>query len=152
MGMGATVFSQIPTFCVHLEGRALRREFSGEPVTLGDHIRRRRLELGLEQRELARQLGADDMTVCNWEKGRTFPSIRFLPRIVRFLGYVPFRLDSLSVGERLRLTRMLRGLSQRELARRLSVDPSTVRRWEAGKRVPARHYMVSIDEILKLPF
>ena len=152
MGMGATVFSQIPTFCVHLEGRALRREFSGEPVTLGDHIRRRRLELGLEQRELARQLGADDMTVCNWEKGRTFPSIRFLPRIVRFLGYVPFQLESLSVGERIRLRRMLLGLSQRELARRLSVDPSTVRRWEAGKRVPARHYMVSIDEVLKLPF
>ena len=150
--MVATVFSQIPTFCVHLEGRALRREFSGEPVTLGDHIRRRRLELGLEQRELARQLGADEMTVCNWEKGRTFPSIRFLPRIVRFLGYVPFRLESLSVGERIRLRRMLLGLSQRELARRLSVDPSTVRRWEAGKRVPARHYMVSIDEILKLPF
>lgn len=150
--MVATVFSKIPTFCVHLEGRALRREFSGEPVTLGDHIRRRRLELGLEQRELARQLGADDMTVCNWEKGRTFPSIRFLPRVVRFLGYVPFQLESLSVGERIRLRRMLLGLSQRELARRLSVDPSTVRRWETGKRVPARHHLVSIDEVLKLPF
>jgi len=150
--MGATVFSQIPTFCVRLEGRALIRELSGEPVTLGDHIRRRRLELGLEQRELARQLGADEMTVCNWEKGRTFPSIRFLPRIVRFLGYVPFRLDSLSVGERLRLTRMLLGLSQRELARKLGVDPSTVRKWEAGKSAPARHHVASIDEILKLPF
>ena len=150
--MVATVFSQIPTFCVRLEGRALIRELSGEPVTLGDHIRRRRLELGLEQRELARQLGADDMTVCNWEKGRTFPSIRFLPRVVRFLGYVPFQLESLSVGERIRLRRMLLGLSQRELARRLSVDPSTVRRWETGKRVPARHHLVSIDEVLKLPF
>ena len=137
---------------MRLEGRALIRELSREPVTLGDHIRRRRLELGLEQRELARQLGADEMTVCNWEKGRTFPSIRFLPRIVRFLGYVPFRLDSLSVGERLRLTRMLLGLSQRELARKLGVDPSTVRRWETGKSVPARHHVASIDEVLKLPF
>jgi hypothetical protein len=41
--------------------------------TLGDHLRKRRLDLGLLQREVADKLGVDEMTTCNWEINRTSP-------------------------------------------------------------------------------
>ena len=66
------------------------KETDFEPRTLGDHIRRRRLEMKLTQKEVADQLGVVPWTVLNWEKGRTQPLIKFIPAIVGFLGYDPF--------------------------------------------------------------
>ena len=72
--------------------------------TLGDHIRKRRLDLGLLQRDVAQQLGANPDTVKNWEMGYTAPALWFIPRIIRFLGYVPFDTtrDSFPLGTRLK--------------------------------------------------
>jgi transcriptional regulator with XRE-family HTH domain len=53
--------------------------------TLGDHLRRRRLDLGLLQREVAEQLGVDATTVYNWERHRTEPAVRLILQIMRFL-------------------------------------------------------------------
>jgi transcriptional regulator with XRE-family HTH domain len=55
--------------------------------TLGDHLRKRRLDLGLLQREVAQKLQVNQMTICNWEINRTSPQLRFIPRIITFLGY-----------------------------------------------------------------
>ncbi len=38
-------------------------------ISIGDHIRKKRLQLGLFQRELAQQLGVNVWTILNWEKG-----------------------------------------------------------------------------------
>jgi transcriptional regulator with XRE-family HTH domain len=58
--------------------------------TLGDHIRKRRLDLGLLQSQVAEKIGVDALTLGNWERQRTQPEIRFIARIVEFLGYDPF--------------------------------------------------------------
>jgi DNA-binding XRE family transcriptional regulator len=39
------------------------------PVTLGDHLRRRRLELGLHQKDVAKIIGVTTSSVWNWEHG-----------------------------------------------------------------------------------
>ncbi len=39
--------------------------------TLGDRIRKWRLEQGLFQVDLAKRIGVSKMTIVNWEKGRT---------------------------------------------------------------------------------
>ena len=39
--------------------------------TLGQLIKRLRLEKGLHQKELARLLGVNEMTIVRWEKNRT---------------------------------------------------------------------------------
>jgi transcriptional regulator with XRE-family HTH domain len=78
--------------------------------TIGDHLRRRRLDLGLLQREVAERFGANQCSVTNWELGRTKPALRFLPAIVRFLGYVPFPPGE-TLAERLTTARKARGLS-----------------------------------------
>jgi transcriptional regulator with XRE-family HTH domain len=57
-----------------------------ELKTIGDHIRKRRLDLGLLQREVAERVRSDVMTILNWEKNRTKPKARHMPAIRAFLG------------------------------------------------------------------
>jgi transcriptional regulator with XRE-family HTH domain len=59
--------------------------------TLGNRLKRRRLALGLFQREVAKALGVRAETVRNWERGKTIPQSRFLPLIRRLLGNDPSR-------------------------------------------------------------
>ncbi len=65
------------------------KPYDFEPTTFGDHLRKRRLILGLTQAEMATQLGVNEWTVGNWENDATKPVLRFIPAIIRFLGYDP---------------------------------------------------------------
>lgn len=120
--------------------KPLPRGYPRALCTIGDHLRRRRLDSGLLQREVAERIGADESTVTNWELNRTKPALRFLPAIVRFLGYTPWTADG-SIGERLLAYRRERGLSQSALARLLGVDSGTLSRWERGFRLPTGKYV-----------
>jgi transcriptional regulator with XRE-family HTH domain len=128
-------------FChVTLRGqKPLPRAYPRALCTIGDHLRRRRLDLCLLQRQAAERLGVHEATVTNWELKRTKPALRFLPGIVRFLGYTPWTGDG-SIGERLLAFRRERGLSQTAFAGLLGVDPGTLSRWERGLRVPTGRY------------
>jgi transcriptional regulator with XRE-family HTH domain len=107
-----------------------------QPTTIGEHIKRRRLEMGLYQKDVAKLLGVTEYTIINWEKGRTEPTVSNIPSLVRFLGYDPAPPEpATSIAERLRAKRREMGLGQREVARILGVDASTVMRWERGRRI-----------------
>ena len=54
--------------------------------TLGDHIRARRLDLGLLQKDVAGILGVSTDTITSWERGRIQPMHRHYIRIKEFLG------------------------------------------------------------------
>jgi DNA-binding XRE family transcriptional regulator len=58
---------------------------------VGDHLRKRRLDLGLLQREVANLLRVDKTTVLNWEKNRASPALWNLPAVIRFLATTPSR-------------------------------------------------------------
>ena len=78
--------------CCHLRLKAAKpppQAYPRQLITIGDHLRKRRLDLGLFQSQVAQQLGVDETTVHNWEVKATEPSLRHLPRIIRFLGYNP---------------------------------------------------------------
>jgi hypothetical protein len=66
-------------------------------------------------------------SLLNWEKGRAEAEVRFIPAILRFLGYDP-RPEPRTFGERLRAARERAGLSERALARQLGLDPGTLSR------------------------
>jgi len=126
-------------FC-HIAPRARKppcATYPKELKTLGDHLRRRRLDLKLFQRDVARRLDVNEATTYNWENSRTLPRVAFVPRIIAFLGYVPYRVPSQTLGERIVAFRRVRGLTQNELALRLGVDPSTLGRWERDKGQPS---------------
>lgn len=98
---------------------------------MGEHLKRRRLDLKILQQQVAEEIGCSKASLLNWERGRAEPELRFMPAIIRFLGCDPTAPDStLSIGERLRAARRAQGLSQEALARLLGIDPTTVREWE----------------------
>jgi transcriptional regulator with XRE-family HTH domain len=103
--------------------------------TLGDHIRARRLDLTLLQRQVADQIGVHALTIINWESNESPPETRFIPAIVQFLGYDPLPPGS-SLPERLAARRRVLGLSNRGMAARMGVDQSTLRGWEARLHQP----------------
>lgn len=100
--------------------------------TIGDHLRKRRLDLGLLQREVALLLGSTECSVYLWETNRTSPTFPFLPKIIEFLGYCPVD-PSDTPGRRLLWARLCNGLSQSRMAKAIGVDPNTLWRLEKGK-------------------
>lgn len=84
-------------FChLHLQRRRPAGDAYPKQIrTLGDAIRKRRLDLELLQREVADRLGCDVMTIVNWEKNHTSPRITHLERVVEFLGYDPLASGAL---------------------------------------------------------
>src|SRR5947209_15792213 len=94
-------------------------------TTLGDHLRKARLDRGLLKEEVSRELGVSLGTVVNWEQNHTAVATRFMPRVVAFLGFDP-REESDGVGLRIRALRERQGLSQVALAEKLGVNVSTV--------------------------
>ena len=83
-------------------------------------------------------IGCDKMTVVNWERGHTKPHVNQMAGVVRFLGFNPLPTGS-TIGEQLVAHRKSRGLTQKDFARELGVDPSTLARWERGEREPFRY-------------
>ncbi len=133
-------------------GKTLRaakpKPYPSLPVTLGDHLKKRRIELGLLQRELAKQLGVSEWTLRHWEKDSRAPAIRFVPRIIERLGYHPDP-EPKGLGQRIEWARRREGLSIRELAMKLGVDPETLRRWGRGIRIPRGGWLELVEEFLR---
>jgi transcriptional regulator with XRE-family HTH domain len=125
--------------------------------TMGDHIRKRRLDVRLLQKDVAGVLGVDTMTVNNWERNRCQPRLYLFPKIIQFLGYDPFPTNGEpTLGEAIKAYRLMHGLSQNKLAKVLRIDPTTLARWEKGRgkpRAPLKNQLAgllgsSADEIL----
>jgi transcriptional regulator with XRE-family HTH domain len=55
------------------------------PQTIGDQIRRKRIEKGMFQKEVAILFGVSEDTITNWENNRTEAQIQFYPKINAFL-------------------------------------------------------------------
>jgi transcriptional regulator with XRE-family HTH domain len=136
-------------FCrVTLKGAWQPAAYPKQLNHIGDHIRRRRLDLGLTQREAAKQMGVKFGALKLWERGRFDPTVSSLPRVAEFLGYEPKPKPS-SFAQRLSWHRQVRGLSQAAMARQLGVNPRTLSRWESGEREPAGELRATVEVALQ---
>ena len=106
-------------------------------ITLGDHIRKKRLDSDLEQKEVAELLQVDENTIYNWENNRCKPLIQHYPMIMNFLGYCPLEQPK-TYGQRLRIHRTYLGVSYKNLAKILNVDPASIKQWETKDNPPWR--------------
>jgi len=104
--------------------------------TLGDHIRKKRLDLGLFQKDVANIIDTTENTIWNWENNYATPSLPYIPKIIEFLGYIPFDTSDQTLGNKIIIYRKLRGISQEKFARIIGVDPGTLGKWERGKTKP----------------
>jgi DNA-binding XRE family transcriptional regulator len=58
--------------------------------TVGDHIRKKRMDFRLTQKEVAEGLGVNKDTIRFWENSKARPSLVNIPKIIEFLEYDPF--------------------------------------------------------------
>jgi transcriptional regulator with XRE-family HTH domain len=121
------------------------------PISVGDHIRKRRLELGLPQGEAAQHLGVNPWTVLNWEKGHTEPPVSAMPAIFRFLD-CDTHPEPKTLPERLLAKRREKGWSIKKAADSVGVDHGTWANWEQGRVVLYRRHRVLIAKTLGLSF
>jgi len=117
--------------------------------TIVDHLRKRRLDLKLFQKDVAKAIGVDTLTICNWEKNRTSTRLYLLPKIIEFLGYNPLQSNAITLGEKIKQYRIQKGLSLRKLAKGLRIDPGTLAKWEKGMREPQRMLKERLNLFLK---
>jgi transcriptional regulator with XRE-family HTH domain len=93
--------------------RPINPAYPAELNTLGDHLRKTRLDRGLSQSAVARILNVTADTVTNWELNRCKPTAKLAKSIIDFLGYFPFEVDNLSLGKQLYYARLITGKTQR---------------------------------------
>jgi DNA-binding transcriptional regulator YiaG len=55
------------------------------PKTLGERIKKKRMDMGLFQKDVARMIGGSTDTITNWEKGRTKPTRHNTLKVQQFL-------------------------------------------------------------------
>lgn len=74
-----------------------------------------------------------------------------MPRIIEFLGYVPQDLfTAKSLADQIRVYRHIHGLSQKELANQMDVDPSTIMDWESDKHKPSKKLLGRLEKVIGL--
>lgn len=106
------------------------------PQLIGEHIKNRRVQLKLSQSDVAKIFDVCEDSVTGWENGRSTPHIKYCPKLIEFLGYNPFPIETETLGGRMKKYRIENGLSQEEFAKKMGVDESTVFHWEKGTHVP----------------
>ena len=118
--------------------------------TLGDHLLKRRLDLGHTRKLAGSLIGVDPESLKNWEGGKTEPAVGFYPLLIAYLGYNPLP-EGGSRGSRIRRERTSRGLSRKALADAVGVDEATIKRMEedvkgmAGRAIRAICYELDVE-------
>ncbi len=64
-------------------------QYPAHPRHIGEHIKKRRLDLKMPAVECQKLLGVDKSTLTRWEQGRHKPSRGMRKKITRFLGFNP---------------------------------------------------------------
>ncbi len=89
-------------------------------------------------------VGASTFAVRNWENNLAVPQPRYLPRIIKFLGYDPKVKTREFYGERIQHYLESCGISRTELAKRLSVTPQTVHKWIHNMSTPPKGLLLKL--------
>jgi len=118
------------------------------PTTLGDKIRNRRIELQLTIQQLARLLKVTEEAVVYWEYNRGKPKVYNYPKLIEVLGFLPFDIDTSTLGGKIIAYRYTKGLSRKKFSKLLGVDESTLRNWEANTYNSMPHNMKVLQSLL----
>lgn len=117
--------------------------------TIGDHLRKKRLDMGLSQPEVAKILKVTPNTITGWELNRHQPPARLAKRIIQFLGYLPFQDEAVSIGKKLYFARLISGKTQEQVAVKIGCDESNLRYIELDKRRPGKRTIVKIQNFIE---
>lgn len=133
MGIGLSIMSQRDITLLKPKPTG----YPDSPQTLGEHIRRKRMDKGISQVIAAKEIGVSKDCLCNWEQNRNQPRLYQYPAIFTFLGYYPFDHETESFGGMIKRYKYENGLSNEKLAKQLGIYEGTVARWEYNKKSPS---------------
>ena len=68
------------------------KNYPKNPINFGEKLRRKRIDSGLQIKELAKMIGVTEDTLINWEKRGVSPPATNLKRIIKWI-------DDLSINE-----------------------------------------------------
>lgn len=90
------------------------------------------------QKDVAKFVAIGMETIFHWELKQTEVRVAHYPRIMEYLRYcpVPERAGIPTLGEQVRIHRIHRGLTLREAATVVGVDPGALSKWEQGTAKP----------------
>ena len=128
--------------------RAENPAYPAELRTLGDHLRKVRLDRGLSQPDVAKILNVTPDTVTGWELNRHIPPPRSATAIIAFLGYFPFTVEGESLAKQLYYARLISGKTQEEVANIVGCDESIVRLVERNARHPKGPMLTKIQAFI----
>ena len=114
-------------------------------MTVGERIKEARQAKGLTQAELGARLGLPYQSIGQWERDLRRPKLETLQRLAEELDVsweeladAPARRreSHMTIGERIRMARLEKGLTQRELGEKSGIAEPTIRKYELGKLNP----------------
>jgi len=111
--------------------------YPDSPKTLGEHLRKRRLDLGETQEQTASRFGVTFTSYNGWEADRIAPKIFQWPGVIRFLSYDPTPPPA-TLDEALTALQRQHGLPRELLASRLGIERKTLFNWLAGRTKPCQ--------------
>ncbi len=92
----------LPMYHIKLKAqKLLNSAYPISLITIGDHIKKKRLDRSLTQKAVANICGVDECTVTNWEKNHSQPRLYLLPKIIEFLGYTPYEISNETFGDKI---------------------------------------------------
>jgi transcriptional regulator with XRE-family HTH domain len=104
------------------------------------------MDLGLYQREVAVKIGVSEASIHNWERGIE-PELIHIPKILDFLGYVPFKCPEDPIG-RLKHFKLIHGLSYQRLGKVMGRDPEQLTDWLSNGIRPCKRNLIFISQFL----
>lgn len=120
---------------------------------ISDIIKLKRKEKGLMVKELAKITKIQKQTIIKIEKGKSNPTPHTLKKIADALDIDLRKIikpKNDSIAEKIKTLRLQMGLSQREFAKKIGADQSSVIEWENDRRKPSKYYIERINEFLHL--
>jgi len=103
------------------------KDYPFEVTNLGDAIKKKRMDLKLSKVELGQVLNVTPESIGFYERNEKKPLLHILKRILDWLGYIPpLGADRNTIGGQLYIYRIQKGLTQKEVARRLRIDNTVI--------------------------
>jgi len=120
-----------------------------EPKTVGEHLYKRRLELGLSQSAVGAKVGVCRVAYSDYETDKMLPDHRTMPKVVRFLGFLPWPADP---AARLHLCRRALGIAAIDFEHRFHVSRYRLCLWETGREANDERIMNEVVALVEKQF
>lgn len=108
------------------------------------------MDQGLFQEQVAKILGVTEQSITNWELGSSEPGVKYIPKIIEFIGYCPYDPAADPI-DRVEAIRRAFGLTQEKLAQILEVDESSLASWVRREHQPIDRSRKVVCEFLANP-